>query len=277
MRIVGAILEKKGFMPHYYYSGNKSIHIHVYLDWESILLSGKFQRTGVSSRFNNSTDRFKSEFLRWLRELMISCWGTRARQFDEDLIRATHLIRAELSKNKLGYKTFLGWSYLDVPPLPIICNEDNGQYPEIGAIQLSRPEDPEKLVSEFFLHLDTSAKKAHNTRKVQPLEGFSPRRPTKLRECVKFILSDEFKGAGDGMSRGMFILVNELKRSFGKDMALTILQDWNQRMGNTIREGDIYYRLSLKEYTLSCDYIHRFLQEIGIDASKKCQGKPYKA
>ena len=31
-RTIGAILEDKGFTPHYYYSGSKSIHIHIYID-----------------------------------------------------------------------------------------------------------------------------------------------------------------------------------------------------------------------------------------------------
>ncbi len=97
-----------------------------------------------------------------------------------------------------------------------------------------------------------------------------------LRDCVKIIMSDEFKLAGDGTSRGMFILVNELKRIFGNETALTIINDWNAKMGNPISQNDIMYRMKLKNYSLNCDYIHNFLEGIGIDMDKKCKGKVFK-
>lgn len=265
-RIIGTILERKGFVPHYYFSGNKSIHIHVFIDWKAILGTQAMMRESIKPHF-------KRDFIRWLRALMIRCWDTGVRNFDEDLIRATHLIRCELSKNKRGFKTFLGYTYKDLAPVPIICNEDNGIYPRLAEMRLSSPNQAYQLVEEFLTYDSALERKKRSKRKIRALSRFIKKKPEELRGCIKIIMSDEFKKAGDGTQRGMFILANELKRVFGKEQAEIILHDWNQRMGNPVSESDMRYRIKMKNYTLTCDYIHSFLKGVGIDASEKCKDK----
>lgn len=272
-KLVGEIIERKGFIPHYYYSGSKSVHIHVFFDYESLLsLDGGIQEL-ILSKYKDRTE-FIKEFTEYLRCLMITCWGLKLRKFDEALMKGRHLIRAELSKNKLGYKTFLGYSWRDMSFVPYVCNEESRIYPRIGEIRLSRPDNIRVLIEEFMfsqLTLEDNKKRNYN----HPLSKWTDDNNSELRDCVKYILSDDFKTSGDGFQRGMFILANELRKCFGKGASGPILVDWNARMGNPVREGDLLYRVAQeKEYTLPCSYIHEFLNGLGkTDITKKCKHK----
>jgi len=275
-RIIGAILEKKGFSPLYYYSGNKSIHIHVFFDWTCFRKVERLLADQVKQRYKGNRLRFRAEFMEWLRSKMISCWDTEARKFDPGLIKASHLIRCEMSKNKQGYKTFLGYHHKDMSPIPYICNESNRIYPRLGKLVFSSPSNPQELIEEFMVSLDMKVREMRNLRLNRTLGEWVDQGPEHLRPCVKAIMNDEFKAAGDGMARGMFILVNELKRIFGDKQAHIIVDDWNERMGSQILQKDIDYRFRSKNFTLTCDYVHSFLAELGIDVSEKCKGKVYK-
>ncbi len=273
-KLVGKIIEEKGFQPLYYYSGNKSIHVHVFFDWDCLKKLDLSAQDQLRIIFRDSKLRFKKKFIEWLRAKMISCWDTNARKFDTDLIRSTHLIRCELSRNEQGYKTFLGYSYKDMSFVPYVCNESNRIYPKLGEIKLSCPKDITSLIEEFIEDIQKTNKKEEKRRKNSTLNRWVQGDNTKtLRECVRAILSDDFKKVNDGYKRSMFILLNELKKVFGVDEAKIIINEWNSRMGNPIRESEIEYRLKLKSYSLSCDYVHKFLKEVGIDISKKCKGK----
>ncbi len=258
-KIIGGILEHKGFIPHYYYSGNKSIHIHVFLDWVTF-----FQ---IENR---------KEFIKWLRTKMISCWGVGAREFDTDLIKASHLIRAELSKNEKGFKTFLGYHHKDMSPVPILCNEENRIYPRLAEVRLSSPKCAPDIIEEFEEFRKSKDKIRIIQKKNRPLRRFdSYSGETGVRNCVKAILSDDFKKVNDGFKRGMFILVNELKNVFDDAQARIVANDWNSRMGNPVKQADIDYRFKTKAYTLTCEYIHKFLGEMGISLVENCQRKVY--
>ena len=276
-RLIGKIIEDKGFQPLYYYSGNKSIHIHVFLDWDCFKDIDELVKDQLKLKFNGSFLRFKKKFIEWLRAKMIHCWDTNAKKFDEDLIKPTHLIRCELSKNKLGYKTFIGYSYKDLSFVPYVCNENNRIYPKLGKLKFSSPNNPQELAEEFIDFINTKRKISKAQRKNMSLNNWGVSdSPDKLRECVKAILSKDFKDYGDGLKRGMFILVNELKRVLGVDQARLVINDWNSKMDFQVPEKEIDYRLKTKIYNLSCTYIHKFLEELGIDISKKCKGKVYK-
>jgi hypothetical protein len=230
----------------------------------------------VKQKYKGNRTAFRAAFMEWLRSKMITCWDTQARTFDAGLVKATHLIRCELSKNKLGYKTFLGYTYKDVSPIPYVCNEANRIYPQLGKLVLSSPHNPQELIEEFAASLDLKTRKSRNLHLNRTLDEWTGQGQEQVRACVKVILSDEFKNAGDGFARGMFILVNELKRLLGEREAQIVVSDWNERMGSPLLQKEIDYRLKLKGYSLSCDYIHTFLKEIGIDVSEKCKGKVYK-
>ncbi len=240
-KIVGKILENKGFIPHYYYSGNKSIHIHVFIDWIT---------------FFQVEDR--KRFIEWLRAKMIACWDTKIREFDKDLIKASHLIRCELSKNKKGFKTFLGYTHNDLSFIPYVCNEDNRIYPRLGKIKLSAPHCAWELVEEF--------KEYKNRPKPTPVSYFNPDDcPDEVRQAIQRLLSDDFKKVGDGLGRAMFIILSELRRVVGDDEARVMINDWNVRMGSTIPQKEIDYRFTKKSYNLSNKYIRDFMEELGMD------------
>lgn len=267
-KFIGAILEHKGFTPHYYYSGNKSVHIHIFLDWNilnTMHWDEKNQKAKELKESIYSPRDFKKNFINWLREKMISCWDTKAYDFDEDLIRASHLIRAELSKNKKGFKTFLGYTYKDMSFVPYVCNEKNRIYPRLGRIRLSQPYCIKELIEEFQENALAKIKIQKIQKKNKPLSKWINTHGKKeLRDCVKVILSDDFSKAKDGFKRGMFFLVNELREVFGDEVARTIANDWNQRMGNPIKQSEIDYRFKIKHYTFTNDRINNFLKEIGM-------------
>lgn len=275
-KIIGAILEHKGFIPHYYYSGSKSIHIHVFLDFDCIESIDPLVKEQIYTKYRYGKT-FINAFMKWLRGLMIRCWDTNAREFDEDLISSSHLIRAELSKNKIGYKTFLGYTNKDLSCIPYVCNEENRIYPRLAKIKLSRPPQIEQLIEDFISSVDTKDRKSRVKRKEASLQSWMDVKPTeKIRTCVKCILDDNFKDVGDGYKRGMFILVNELKRILGIEQARIIIYDWNQRMGAPINKIDIDYRLQQKDYKLTCNYIHKMLDSVNVQMPKKCNGNLYK-
>ena len=272
-KLIGNILEEKGFSPLYYYSGNKSIHVHVFFDWKCLRKIDDLIKDQLRLAFKGSQLRFRRKFMTWLRTKMINCWDTHAKKFDEDLIKGTHLIRCELSKNKKGYKTFLGYTHKDLSFVPSICNEENRIYPKLGKIKLSSPKDIQILVEEFLEEIQNKTKIDKIKKKNRDLGdwGMSSQKEG-LRECVKSILREDFKKVGDGFQRGMFILLNELRIVFGDSQARTIVQDWNEKMGSPVKEKEIEYRLKTKTYSLSCKYIHKFLEELGINV-QKCKHK----
>ncbi len=276
-KLVGQLIESKGFEPLYYYSGNKSIHVHIFFDWNCLKKLDPIIQDQLRIIFRDSKLRFKRKFMEWLRAKMISCWDTNAKKFDTDLIKGTHLIRCELSKNKLGYKTFLGYSYKDMSSIPYICNEQNRIYPKLGTIKLSSPDKIQELLEEFIEEIKLKTKREKIMKKNKTLREWGVKEsPEGIRECVKAILSNDFKKVGDGYKRGMFILLNELRRVLGDAQAKIMINDWNSRMDFPVKEKEIEYRFKTKNYSLTCDYIHKFLEELGIDVLEKCKDKVYK-
>jgi len=274
-KIVGQMIENRGFTPHYYFSGNKSIHIHVFFDWNCFKKVDRTLANSLNQRYGGNKNRFHADFISWLRTQMITCWETKVRDFDEELIRASHLIRCELSRNNLGFKTFLGYSNKDMNPVVPICNEDNGIYPELGEIIMSNPNDPQQLVEEFVKDLNMKLTERKTSRRKNASQ-WKNRGPEKIRSCVKMILTDEFKSKDDGRKRGMFILVNELKRIVGREQARIVVYEWNESLSRPLPKRDIDYRLKQKDYTLTCTFIHSLLRELGIKFSEKCRGKVFK-
>jgi len=208
---------------------------------------------------------FCKRFIEWLREKMVSCWGLNLREFDRALIKSTHLIRAELSRNKLGYKTFIGYTYKDISPVPYICNETNRIMPKLGKIKMSSPKNVNDLLEEFLVDIDKKKRKAKVKKRETCLLDYGKKKE-KMRPCVEIIYSDKFKDAGDGYQRGMFILANELKEVYGPSEALTRLHDWNSRMGYPIKEEDLNYRITMKSYTLNDTYVNEFLDSVGMNS-----------
>lgn len=266
LRLLGQVIEHQGFEPLYYYSGNKGIHLQAYFDFKCLLGIDMFLQRKILERFEHKS-AFVKEFMEWLRGKIIRCWDLRLREFDEHFIKSRHLIRCELSRHKLGHKTFLGYSYKDISFIPYICNSENKIYPRLGEIKLSRPHRPQELVEEFLESLDKAERVSRVRHKEASLQYWlNPGKYDAIRPCVSFLLSEDFKAAGDGYQRAMFILANELRRLEGPEAALDRLRLWNGAMGFKVRAEDIEYRLrkQTQEYQLSCAYVHDFLRSLGF-------------
>jgi len=264
-QIAGKIFEHLGFSPLYYYSGNKSIHIHCFMDWNFLYILSDEIKKKLFDLFMDNVEKFKKDFILWLRAKMVSCWNTNAREFDSDLINATHLIRSEMSRNKMGYKTFLGYSYKDLSSVPRICNENNKIYPEIGKMRLSLPPNIMEILSEFIDYEinDRTIKKVE--RKVNAMRyHLDSSSPEEIRNCVKRILSNDFLELKDGSQRAMFILISELRRGMDDFKARIVVNDWNSRLTKSLPQSEIDYRFKKKAYKLSTSYIESFLSEMNL-------------
>jgi len=274
MKLIGKILEAKGFVPHYYYSGSKSIHCHVFLDFKMFLTLDKSTQTEIIASFKGRS-LFVKKFMTWLRDRLITAWGLNLREFDPAFINSSHLVRSELSRNKKGYKTFLGHTHADLSFVPCICNEENRIYPELGELHLSRPHDFAGMVEEFLQAVATKKKLLKARRKEVNLNKWlNPDQREDVRECVKYILSEDFVKNGDGHRRALFVLCNELRRVYGDDLAYTMINDWNLRCGAPLEENTIKWQMEAKEYTLTCDFVHAFLLSVGCsDIEQKCGRK----
>ena len=273
-RFVGQLIESKGFIPHYYYSGSKSIHIHIYVDFKCFLGVDLFLQKQVVEKFKYKST-FVKKFIEWLRAKIISFWDMEVREFDKDLIKSTHLIRSEMSRNKAGYKTFIGYSYKDLSFVPYVCNEENRIYPKLGQVRLSRPKFVQQLLEDFLVDCETSKKIQRVRRKSASLRFWMDQSSSaEVRSCINLILDDSFVNVGDGYQRGMFILANELKRIHGPEKAFDLLVDWNTRMGDPCREQELEYRTRMKEYSLGCKYLKDYFGSIGMEIDcSKCKHK----
>ena len=262
-RKIGAVLEGKGWNPTYYYSGNKSIHLHLFLDPGALkAITGK-----VSIAIRNyyvTKKTFWKEFMEYYRASIISGWGMMTEEFDQQLIKCSHLIRTALSRNKIGYKTYIGDTYKQVSMIPFICNEKNGLYPKIGEIVFSKPTDINIVAKKFLIMLNSKNKKklikskeftlADFTKKV----GFESEMLCLVESALKLKISD-------GRKRLLFIMANELKKAYSVDKVEQLLNEWNDLQDESLRQVHLTYALNRSEdYSLTKSYLVELLTEIGI-------------
>lgn len=270
-RIIGAVLEGKGYTPHYYFSGSKSIHVHVFLDFSVFTTVDEWLQERIKALFG-SRYFFVKRFMEWFRELAISCWGTEVAEFDRQLVRASHLIRSELSLNKIGFKTFCGYHYGDVPITPPICNKNTGIKPRIASfdgleserVVFSRPHSPQEVLEEFLAAHDEKQRIVKTKRKERSLEYWmNGGKKQEVRPIVRSIMTDSFASAGDGFHRAMWIILNELLQSYGQETARALVHDWNARMGSPVKDSEIDYRINnARTYLISNRSIEEFLLDI---------------
>ena len=276
-KAIGAILEEKGFAPLYYFSGNKSIHIHLFFDFKAFLSLSLLQQEEIMHLFLTE-GIFKKKFIEWLRAKCVSCWDLKLYKFDTNLVKSKHLIRCELSRNKRGFKTFLGYTHQDLSPIPQIVNEENKLLPVLGELRMSKPTNMQGVVDEFLQQYLHKAKKVKSASNAYLGSWLPPTdRQATLRSCIQFMLSDGFLAAGDGHQRAMFILINELSKLYDETTTLHMVRDWNVRIGMKIQDLDILYRVrQSKKYVLTCQYIHEFLQELGLFDEQKIRCARFK-
>ena len=254
---IGRILEAKGFKPHYYHSGNKSIHCHIFVDTHTLKNIGKDLQDKLKFYYDTYPD-FLQDFIVFLREKIITCFGANTYEFDKDLINPKHLIRSEMSLNKKGFKTYLGDSYVLLPKEPTYCNLDTAEYPELEYPVLSPIKEPSYLIMEFLMNkeIEFKAKKAKRYTRVEY-------EPDKIREGVEFLLSPDFMKLEDYRKRALFIITNELKSVYGTEVAYDILCNWNIQLDNYFSDNDLKYRVfEQKTYPLTSKYINDFVKEV---------------
>lgn len=263
MRLIGGILEDKGFRPEYYFSGNKSIHAHIFFDKKCLSNSDLYLQQQIIEKFKNPKIFWRS-FVKWLRKELITGFGVCNKNFDTGLISGRHLIRSEMSKNKKGYKTYLGGCVDSISVVPYYCNPENGLAPKIGSYVLSSPHSPQELLEEFLLsyNSDLSAKKI--SRKEKGL-GFWMKKRSRP-SCIEYLLSDDFAVVGDGHRRAMFIIANDMKirDKVGVDELFLFLRGWCDRVGASVSDFELQYICRSKSYSLGCSYVHDFLDSIGL-------------
>lgn len=249
-RVIGNILETKGFSPLYYFSGNKSIHIHCFIDENVFRQLPSDLVEELEFKFVTK-NKFLKTFYEHLRKKIQNCWDLSYKDFDKQIKATAHLIRAEGSKNKLTYKTFIGYSYKDIPLFPIITSKETGVYPKVGKKVLSHPNNILELIEEML-----AVKKVK--RKIQCTLNASG-----ISKNAEFILSDEFIKKGDCAKRGLFILINELKKCKNNDDIFNLVSVWNSKLPTPFRDEELKYRINRDQiYNLSQEYIDTALEEI---------------
>lgn len=268
--LYGKLLEAKGWKPSYYFSGSRSIHVHCFLDRRCFLKVSDELMNIISTHYKRSLTKFLKDFTEYIRTQIITCYGTGMRQFDTQLSKDTHLIRAELSRNKLGFKTFLGYHYNDLTPFPIICNEDNGKYPQIGEVRESIPTDIEFLLKDFIRTKQLKAKKKKEKDRENGLLQFFGaviKSNAEISKYIKYIESDKFTARNDGYNRATFILINYYKGTgLTNEQVLDKISVWNNVNGANLSDYEINYMIYKQQpYTITEAYIISFLQSLDVD------------
>ncbi len=256
---IGKILEEKGYKPMYWYSGSKSIHCSIFIDFTKLFTIDQELQQRIINLFQ-SKSKFVLEFMTYLREQFITCFGLNTYEFDKAFLKPKHLIRMELSLNKKGFKTFCGYSYIDIPAEPYICNVENRNYPQTAELIESFDSNPNELVEDFLKYYEVELSKRNLRAKMA--QNMTNYKPTQLRKDVQFMLSEEFIQNGDGRKRCSFILCNELKRIYAEEEAIKIILTWNAKLIEPLREADLIYRIkSPNTYKITNKYIADFISE----------------
>jgi hypothetical protein len=208
MQEVGKVLEAKGWVLHYFYSGSKSIHAHLFLSFDKAFSGCDQQLLKTATSYYVNEKRFVKEFMEFVREQVLKGGMLNLDFFDKQLIRCSHLIRMQLSKNKKGFKTFIGKTWKDLSMIAPVRDWTNNRFPDACTkFELSVPNDFDALLSKFVRKIGSEKKKKKLESVQLGLMGFSS---ASVKPCVQKILGDVFV---DGRKRLMFVLVNELKKS----------------------------------------------------------------
>jgi hypothetical protein len=269
---VGKIIESLGYIPHYYYSGGKSIHIHILINFDSIKNISERLKELILNQFQDNT--FFIEFIRYLRIKLIRI--TNKYVFDEHFINPKHLIRSELSSHKNGWKTYLGNTWSEIPETPPICTIENREYPVIASLnnkvtnevikdmKVTNLNNPEQILEDFLRFYISDKAKRQNDRIFYQNERREEK--GKLNKNINTLLSLDFKNKdNDGKKRFMFILCNELKQKFPIETATQMMLEWNSKLITPFTKQEIMYRLRRPEtYIISNKYIKNLMDELKI-------------
>lgn len=265
------LLNRLGYVPYVWYSGNKGLHAHFFMDYTVLkdTLDMDLQKK-IVEHFGKK-ERFIKQFTTYIAKRL--GWLYKRFSIDGQLNHTNHLIRSEGSLHKLGFKTFLGHTPEDVPLIPPIYNPENKQYPKLpfhhycysqAEIKCSVPTDLVQLCTEFAKIKNIGKPKIM----YKSLSDFFPKSQPKDKACIKFLLSPDFGKIGEGRKRALFILASHFNND---DDQIRKLREWNQDILNG-HLTDLMIETSAKSTTgkVSCKYTHEFLDSIGC--SQACKG-----
>lgn len=263
-------LKELGYFPYVYYSGNKGLHIHLFLSFKSLVkdLDMKIQKRIVKHYARAET--FEKQFTKFITNKIQ--WAHRYFSVDKAINQTNHLIRAEGSLNKIGFKTFLGHTPEEIPSIAPVFNLENKEYPKfpfheitdsLETIKYSHPTNLVSLCEEFV-----KAKKIGIQEPTyKTLTEFFDIKP-KDKSCIKFLQTADFANLQEGRKRALFILASHYKDD---PQQITILQEWNNKiLDNHLSDFEIQSSAKSTTGKVSCKYTHEFLESIGCN--QVCKG-----
>jgi hypothetical protein len=274
---IGTQLENLGFKPAYYFSGSKSIHIHVFIDFTGLFILPQRLQEEILCKFE-SKQVFIREFMLWLRTEFITCDGLETYAFDKAFLSPSHMVRAELSLNKKGFKTYIGKFCQDLPSSPIYCTIENMEYPERAEYIESFYKYPEVHIQDFLNYYNKILIERNNrSKKYAGLEN----KPKKVRASVKLLLAEvNIPKIIDGRKRIMFVLCNELKQVYTLAEAEQMMLKWNSLLPEPLEEKDIRFRInSTQKYKVSNKFVEDLVFSLGFtkeDIDEHRKPKVYK-
>jgi hypothetical protein len=265
MRVYGKFLESLGWKAHYFYSGNKSVHLHLFLDFNRVFVECDQELLKQCTSYYKTEKGFIKGFMEFLREMLITNDLLGVKGFDKSLVKSTHLIRCNLSKNKLGFKTFLGYSFVDLSFVPFIVNWDNGFFPKMcERYECSVPSNFDVILSRYLSSKVKGKKKSKENRKSYSLFSFDE---GCLKPCVNKICTTEFV---DGRKRLLFVLVNELKKVKSKEEVKILVSGWCVLNGIVFSDCLFDFLWGNKDYRLGCKFLSSLFVEIGCGFCQNC-------
>jgi len=248
---------------HYYYSAGKGVHIHIFVDYTQF---NPYLKDFNFDKYVKTPEQFKEKFILFERENIFNLQSKYI--LDEQLMNGKHLIRSELSFNKKGFKTFLGYTYKDVTDIEMECNLETKEYPEIATFEdvecngvihkakWTRYSNPKAKLQHFMEYLISQS---CQRRKMSTLDF----KPTEMRPLVKKLYENTHKYSEDGKKRVFFVIVNEIKNCYPKDKAQKLIEDWNARLGNPFEAHFLDYHLNREaRYKLTNKYIEQVIRDV---------------
>jgi hypothetical protein len=261
------LLKKMGYVPYIYYSGNKGLHVHFYISYKSLVKDLDMETQELLVRNIANGRAFEKRMTVFIAKNLE--WFYKKFSIDGQLNHTNHLIRSEGSLNKLGFKTFLGYTPEEVPLIPPICNPENKQYPRFpfhhycysdAKIKYSVPKDLVKICKEFVRVKKIGRKEIKHVS----LKDFFTKPKEKFEKpCIKFLESKEFGEIGEGRKRALFILASHYKDD--PDQVLR-LKEWNEAiLDNRLSNSEIESTARSTTGRVGCKYIKELLDSIGCN------------
>lgn len=220
-------------------SGNKSVHVHTFIDHKNCVNLSTFKRVFMRyfGTMYKDGDKWYYDKKDIPEDIVSKC--TRILP-DMRLGDENHLIRCEHGMHeKTGkFKTRISSTRM---------------YPMIG-------DAPDIVWDKYVkqMKINTRRKMTTNLKDIDSLPGF------------QFVVtSEKFRLSDDGRERALFMLIHVLKHKYQdkKDEFIKFLQEWYRySSGSKLSDRDIENKVNyhwLRDYTIGVGYLNRLLEDIG--------------